>query len=408
MAVKKVALLTAGGLAPCLSSAVGGLIQRYSEVAPDVEIIAYRGGYQGLLRGEIMQVTPEVRAKAHLLHEFGGSPIVNSRVKLTNVADCVKRGLVQEGQDPQQVAADQLVADGVDVLHTIGGDDTNTAAADLAAFLAANQYGLQVVGLPKTIDNDIIPIRQSLGAWTAADEGARFFWNVVSEHSASPRTLIVHEVMGRNCGWLTAATAQSYRKLLDEKQWLPEFGAARERRDVHAVFVPEMEIDLAAEAARLRAVMDEVGNVNIFLSEGAGVDSIVAQMEAANEEVPRDAFGHVKLDLINPGKWFSEQFAPMIDAGKVLIQKSGYYSRAAAANVRDLELIRSCVDTAVETALSGGTGLVGHDEERGDVLRAIEFDRIKGGKNFDIDVPWFGELLAGIGQAKRAKVAVAH
>jgi pyrophosphate--fructose-6-phosphate 1-phosphotransferase len=408
MAVKKVALLTAGGLAPCLSSAVGGLIQRYSELAPDVEIIAYRGGYQGLLLGEKMQVTPEVREKAHLLHDFGGSPIVNSRVKLTNVADCVKRGLVQEGQDPQKVAADQLVADGVDVLHTIGGDDTNTAAADLAAFLARNDYGLQVVGLPKTIDNDIVPIRQSLGAWTAADEGARFFWNVVSEHSANPRTLIVHEVMGRNCGWLTAATAASYRKMLDSKEWLPEFGAPRERRDVHAVFVPEMEINLEEEAERLKGVMDEVGNVNIFLSEGAGVDSIVAQMEAAGEEVPRDAFGHVKLDLINPGKWFSETFAPMIEAGKVLVQKSGYYSRAAAANTRDLELIRSCVDTAVETALAGGTGLVGHDEERGDELRAIEFDRIKGGKNFDIDADWFGELLDGIGQEKRAKVVVEH
>jgi pyrophosphate--fructose-6-phosphate 1-phosphotransferase len=408
MAVKKVALLTAGGLAPCLSSAVGGLIQRYTELAPDVEIIAYRGGYQGLLLGETMQVTPQVREKAHLLHEFGGSPIVNSRVKLTNVADCVARGLVQEGQDPQKVAADQLVADGVDVLHTIGGDDTNTAAADLAAFLARNDYGLQVVGLPKTIDNDIIPIRQSLGAWTAADEGARFFWNVVSEHSANPRTLLVHEVMGRNCGWLTAATTVSYRTMLDGLQWVPEFGAARERRDVHAVFVPEMEINLEEEAERLKAVMDEVGNVNIFLSEGAGVDSIVAQMQAAGEEVPRDAFGHVKLDLINPGKWFSETFAPMIDAGKVLVQKSGYYSRAAAANTRDLELIRSCVDTAVDTALAGGTGLVGHDEERGDELRAIEFDRIKGGKNFDIDADWFGALLEGIGQPKRDKVHVEH
>jgi pyrophosphate--fructose-6-phosphate 1-phosphotransferase len=408
MAVTKVALLTAGGLAPCLSAAVGGLIQRYTELAPDVEIIAYRGGYQGLLKGEVMTVTPAVRDKAHLLLEFGGSPIVNSRVKLTNVADCVKRGLVQEGQDPQQVAADQLVADGVDVLHTIGGDDTNTAAADLAAFLHTNGYEMQVVGLPKTIDNDIIPIRQSLGAWTAADEGAEFFWNVVSEHSANPRTLVVHEVMGRNCGWLTAATAVSYRRLLDGKQWLPEFGVPRERRDVHAVFVPEMALDLEAEAARLRAVMDEVGNVNIFLSEGAGVDSIVAQMEAAGETVPRDAFGHVRLDEINPGKWFSETFAPMIDAGKVLVQKSGYYSRAAAANERDLELIKSCVDTAVDTALAGGSGLIGHDEERGDVLRAIEFERIKGGKNFDIDVAWFGELLEGIGQPKRAKVAVAH
>jgi pyrophosphate--fructose-6-phosphate 1-phosphotransferase len=154
--------------------------------------------------------------------------------------------------------------------------------------------------------------------------------------------------------------------------------------------------------------MDEVGNVNIFLSEGAGVDSIVAQMEAAGEEVPRDAFGHVKLDLINPGKWFSEQFAPMIEAGKVLIQKSGYYSRAAAANERDQELIKSCVDVAVDVALGGGTGLIGHDEERSDELRAIEFERIKGGKNFDIDAGWFGDLLEGIGQPKRDRVHVEH
>ena len=50
MAVKKVALLTAGGFAPCLSTAISGLIQRYTEVAPEVEIIAYKHGYEGLLR----------------------------------------------------------------------------------------------------------------------------------------------------------------------------------------------------------------------------------------------------------------------------------------------------------------------------------------------------------------------
>ena len=73
---------------------------------------------------------------ASSLHMHGGSPIGNSRVKLTNYKDCLKRGLVKEGEDPQRVAADQLIKDGVEVLHTIGGDDTNTAAADLAAFLA--------------------------------------------------------------------------------------------------------------------------------------------------------------------------------------------------------------------------------------------------------------------------------
>lgn len=405
--IKKVALLTAGGLAPCLSSAVGGLIQKWTAVDPNIEIIAYRNGYAGLLKGDSIAVTPEVRQKAELLHHFGGSPIGNSRVKLTNVKDCVKRGLVQEGQDPQHVAAEQLTKDGVDVLHTIGGDDTNTAAADLAAFLAKNGYDLTVVGLPKTIDNDIVPIAQSLGAWTAADEGAEFFSNVVSEHSASSRTLVVHEVMGRHCGWLTAATALSYRKMLDKMEWLESFGVTRNRREVHAVYIPELNIDLSAEAQRLKAIMDSVGNVNIFLSEGAGVDSIVAEMEKRGEEVPRDPFGHVKIDLINPGKWFADQFAPMIGAGKVLVQKSGYFARSAPANERDLELIAQCVDVAVASARDGVSGLVGHDEEQGNTLRAIEFPRIKGAKPFDTSAQWFTDLLSAINQPKGTP-ATAH
>ena len=85
--VKKVALLTAGGFAPCLSSAVGGLIERYTQVAPQIEIIGYRYGYQGLLSGLRWTVDDTVRAKAGLLHRFGGSPLGNSRVKLTNVKD---------------------------------------------------------------------------------------------------------------------------------------------------------------------------------------------------------------------------------------------------------------------------------------------------------------------------------
>ena len=405
---KKVAILTAGGLAPCLNSAVGSLIERYTEIDPSIEIICYRGGYKGLLLGDYYPVTAEVRANAALLQNFGGSAIGNSRVKLTNIKDCVKRGLVKEGEDPQKVAADQLIKDGVDVLHTIGGDDTNTAAADLAAFLAKNDYGLSVIGLPKTVDNDVIPIKQSLGAWTAAEQGARYFKNVVAENNSNPRMLIVHEVMGRNCGWLTAATALEYRKLLDQSAWLPELGLSRESYEVHAVFVPEMAVDLAAEAVRLREVMDKVDCVNIFVSEGAGVESIVAEMQAKGQEVPRDAFGHIKLDAVNPGKWFGEQFAQMIGAEKTLIQKSGYFARASAANVADMRLIKSCADLAVECALRGESGLIGHDEEQGDILRAIEFPRIKGGKPFNIDTDWFEQLLSEIGQSKGELVEVAH
>jgi len=396
--VNKVALLTAGGFAPCLSSAIGGLIERYTAVAPDVEIIAYRYGYQGLLLGDSISVTPTVRERAAALHHFGGSPIGNSRVKLTNAADLVKRGLVAEGVDPLQAAADQLTADGVDVLHTIGGDDTNTTAADLAAYLADHGHALTVVGLPKTIDNDVIPIRQSLGAWTAAEQGARFAQNILGEHNSGSRMLIVHEVMGRHCGWLTAATARAYRDWLDSCEWLPEIGLSRDAWEVHGVYVPEAVFDLEAEAVRLSAVMDEVGSVNLFISEGAGLETIVAEIERTGEEVTRDPFGHVRIDKVNPGQWFASKFAERLQAEKVMVQKSGYFSRAAAPNEADLELIRSMTHLAVDSALRGESGVIGHDEERGDELRAIEFGRIKGGKPFDITTDWFEALVKGIGQ----------
>src|SRR5690554_5055358 len=295
MPVRRVALLTAGGFAPCLSSAVGGLIERYTEIAPEVEIIAYQHGYHGLLKGEKVVIDDETRKRAGILHRFGGSPIGNSRVKLTNAEDCLAKGLVTEGQDPLHVAAEQLKADGVDVLHTIGGDDTNITAADLAAYLHENGYELTVVGLPKTIDNDVIPIKQSLGAWTAAEEAAGFARNVIGEHRSGNRMLIVHEVMGRHCGWLTAAAAAEYRRWLDTQEWVPSIGLSRERWDIHAVYVPEMSIDLDAEAARLKDVVDRIGNVNIFLSEGAGMHEIIEQLEAAGTKVQRDPFGHVKL-----------------------------------------------------------------------------------------------------------------
>ena len=399
MAVTTVAMLTAGGLAPCLSSAVGGLIERYSEIARDARIIAYRNGYAGLLIGDSVEVTDAVRAAAGRLHAFGGSPIGNSRVKLTNVADCVKRGLVQPGQDPLQVAADRLVRDRVDVLHTIGGDDTSIAAADLAAYLRDHGHELTVVGLPKTIDNDVAPIRQTLGAWTAAEQGALFARNVIAEHSTNPRMLFIHEVMGRNCGWLTAATALAHHQWVKGAQFAEWLENSADRWDVHAVFVPERPFDIAEEAKRLRAIMDERDSVNLFLSEGAGVSEIVAAMEAAGEEIPRDPFGHVQLDKINPGQWFAKRFAAELGAEKVLVQKSGYFARSAPANAADLALIRDCVNYAVDAALKGESGVVGQDEERDGELRVIEFDRIAGGKAFDASVPWFTGLLRELGQA---------
>jgi len=143
---------------------------------------------------------------------------------------------------------------------------------------------------------------------------------------------IVHEVMGRDCGWLTATTARAYQEHIRTHKVLPELFVDEKRLGVHAIYIPEMALNIEAEATRLKEVMDTVDSVNIFVSEGAAVHDIVAQLEAKDVKVPRDAFGHVKLDAINVGQWFAEQFARLIGAEKTLVQNSGYFARAAAAS----------------------------------------------------------------------------
>ncbi len=396
----KIAFLTAGGIAPCLSASIGALIESYNDLAPEAELLGYLHGYRGLLLGNKIEIPASIREKTDILYEFGGSPIGNSRVKLTNAENCIKRGYIKKGEDPLKVAAKQLMKDGINILHTIGGDDTNTMAAQLSFYLKENNYNLTVVGLPKTVDNDVYPITQTLGAWTAAEQGAIFFENIANENTTSSRQLIIHEVMGRHCGWLTAYTAKEYHDRLKKRNFLPELLIDQQRWDVDAVYIPEMDIDFDVECTRLKALMDKKDSVNIFLSEGAGTNIIIKEMDAAGETVERDAFGHVALDTLNPGQWFAKQFTDQLEADKTLVQKSGYFSRSAAPNKQDLELIKASGKLGPKLALDGQCGVVGMDEEKNGELGLIDFKRIKGGKPFNVDQRWFNELLAEMGQPK--------
>ena len=396
----KIAFLTAGGIAPCLSASIGALIEAYNILAPEAELVGYLHGYRGLLLGNKIEIPESVREKTNILYEFGGSPIGNSRIKLTNAENCIKRGYIKKGEDPLKIAAKQLMKDGINILHTIGGDDTNTMAAQLSFYLKENDYDLTVVGLPKTVDNDVYPITQSLGAWTAAEQGAIFFENIANENTTSFRQLIIHEVMGRSCGWLTAYTAKQYRERLKKRNFLPEILIDQQRWDVDAIYIPEMDIDFDVEYTRLKELMDKKDSVNIFLSEGAGTDTIIKEMEAAGETVERDAFGHVALDSLNPGEWFAKQFTDRLEAEKTLVQKSGSFGRSAAPNKQDLELIKASGKLGAKLALDGQCGVVGMDEEKNGELGLIDFERIKGGKPFNIDQKWFNELLKEIGQPK--------
>ena len=394
----KIAFLTAGGIAPCLSSSIGALIHEYNQSAPSAEIVGYLNGYRGLLLGKSIEFPESIRSKYKVLFDFGGSPIGNSRVKLTNIEDCIHRGYVKDGEDPLKIAAEQLKKDSVNILHTIGGDDTNTMAAQLSAYLKNNGYDLTVVGLPKTVDNDVYPISQTLGAWTAAEQGAIFFENIVNENTTSTRQLLIHEVMGRNCGWLTAKTALEYRDRMSKRSFIPELLIDQERWDIDAIYIPESDFNYQTEASRLKEIMDEKDGVNIFLSEGAGLETIVREMKNNGETIPKDAFGHVRLDEINPGQWFAKQFSGALNAEKTLVQKSGYFARSAKPNKRDLELIQSSAGLAAEVALDQKSGVIGIDMDNDNKLGLIDFNRIKGGKPFDYDTEWYKNMLNEIGQ----------
>ena len=151
------------------------------------------------------------------------------------------------------------------------------------------------------------------------------------------------------------------------------------------MFLPELAIDIEAEAERLRGVMDEVGNVNIFLSEGAGMHEIVAAARGVGRggaSATRSATSSSTRSTRASGSPSSSRSSSA--PRRPWCRSRGYFSRAAAANAEDLRLIKSMTDLAVECALRGESGVIGHDEEDGDRLKAIAFPRIAGGKAFDV------------------------
>ena len=389
----KIAFLTSGGIAPCLSASIGRLTEGYLKKFSDVEIIGYLNGYKGLLSGDKISFPKSILKNIDKFYQFGGSPIGNSRVKLTNIEDCILKGYVKKGEIPIEVAANQLVKDRINILHTIGGDDTNLTAADLSLYLEKKNYNLTVVGLPKTIDNDVHPIAQTMGAWTAAEQGAIFFENIVNENTTFERQLIIHEIMGRHCGWLAAATALEYRKRLKKINFIPEIKILKKKWDVHSLLLPEEKICIDEECNRLNKVMDKYDCVNVFLSEGAGIDTIIKETKKSGESILHDAFGHVRLDELNPGKWFANTLGKRLNAKKILVQKSGYFSRSSKANKLDLQLIFEIADYAVKSAIEANSGVVGWDQENSNKLSCINFTRIKGGKPFDISLNWYKEMM---------------
>ena len=240
------------------------------------------------------------------------------------------------------------------------------------------------------------PVKRSLGAYTAAEAGAIYFDNIVNENNMSQFHLIIHEVMGRNSGWLAAHTADSYYKNLEKKK--NQLNDSKvlsfyksERFHIHALYIPEKKINFNDELPRLEKIINRVGCLNIFVSEGAFTQEISDELKSESSSIDRDAFGHIKLDSIDTGKWLSKILLKKIKIDRVLIQKSGYFSRSSPPSQNDLDYIFKICDFAFNQAISGTSGLAAEDERTGK-LSCISFNDIKGDKGLDIQSDWYKNL----------------
>ena len=401
MTVRTVAMLTAGGLAPCLSSAVGGLIERYTELAPDVRDHRLHQRVRRPAQGRVDRGHPDgAREGRTCCTASAARPIGNSRVKLTNVADCVKRGLVAGGPGPAARRG-----------RAAHRRRRRRAAHDRRR--RHQHHGRRPRRLParERLRADRGRPAQDRSTTTSCRSGSRSARGPPPSRARSsprtsspstrsnPRMLIVHEVMGRNCGWLTAATAEAYHNWVAEQDCVPGIG-----NDPRALGRPR---GLRARAPDRPATPRPTGCAPSWTSSAASTSSCPRApawpRSSPSSRPPARRCPRTRSATCSSTRSTRARGSPSSSPSCSAPRRRWCRSRATSParprpTTATCALIKECTDLAVDCALRGEAGVIGHDEERGDELRAIEFPRIKGGKAFDATTPWFTDLLGSIGQ----------
>lgn len=188
--IKKIALLTGGGDCPGLNAVIRA-ITKTAIVNYGIEVIGYKFGYKGLYNNDYVSLTTD--SVSGILHR-GGTILYSSNKD--NLFDYqVEENGVNVKRDVSDVAVENMKKEGVDVLVVIGGDGTLTSARDFA------RKGVNVIGVPKTIDNDLASTDVTFGFNTAIDVVTEAL-DRLHTTAASHHRVMICEVMGRNAGWI--------------------------------------------------------------------------------------------------------------------------------------------------------------------------------------------------------------
>jgi 6-phosphofructokinase 1 len=315
-------IVTCGGLCPGLNNVIRSVFLELHHAYGVKEVLGFQGGYGGLdpVRGrEPLVLTP---AFVDNIHEAGGTVIGTSR-----------------GPVDVPAAVDNLIARGVNILFTVGGDGTQRGGNALFQEAKKRGHALSVVGIPKTIDNDVPFVTRSFGYLTAVEEAAKVLVRAHVEARSVENGLSLVKLMGRHAGFIAA-------------------GAAVASQNVNFILVPEVPFTLDGPGGFLAALKARIvgrAHAVVVVAEGAGQDLMT------DATLVKDPSGNMKSSA-DIGLFMKDRIESYFKAENVpLVMRyidPSYLIRSSPADSEDAILCDLFARHAAHAAMAGKTGLV--------------------------------------------------
>lgn len=315
-------IVTCGGLCPGLNDVIRSLVMTLTYTYGVPRILGFRYGYAGLSPKnpyEPLSLTPEV---VDDIHEHGGTILGSSRGP-------------QESGD----MVDTLVKKKISILFVIGGDGTLRGAQDLSRNIARRKLPISIIGIPKTIDNDIAWITQSFGFGSSVEEARRTILAAHAEAKGAYKGIGLVKLMGRHSGFIAAHTTLA-------------------NCDVNFCLVPEVPFSLQGKGGLLEALdkrFKKKDHAVIVVAEGAGQDLLEDQPHSKH-----DTSGNIRLKDI--GVFLRDQIKGYFSkqGQKVSIKyiDPSYIIRSVSADSQDSEYCLLLGQQAVHAGMAGRTNML--------------------------------------------------
>ena len=315
------AIVTCGGLSPGLNNVIRSVFYGLTESYGVKQVLGIRHGFFGLTPGFGLKPVKLTESYVEPIDKLGGTSLGTSRGP----------------QDPK-VMADFLQANNIDILFCLGGDGTQRGAHALVQELRARDARISVVGIPKTIDNDVPFVRLSFGFTTALEKAAEVIRCAHVEARGALNGIGLVKLMGRHAGFIAA-------------------GASVVSQETDFALVPEISFPLDGKDGLLSALerrLKERGHAVIVVAEGAG------QHLMPKGEQGKDKSGNPLL--LDVGSFLRNEIIEHFARRELPIAMKyldpSYHIRSVPANSYDRFLCDQMGRHAVHAAMAGKTGLI--------------------------------------------------